>query len=104
MPGCCRGVTRTELPEFLLVRQLFSSLGFHDLLVLESQLSVLIELKLLLLELQKAVSLFHFFLASQLCGGNALPGLLQGVGVDPRREAGSAGQLWKCGSGLGPGR
>ena len=101
MPGCCRGVTRAKLPEFLLVCQLFSSLGFHELLVLESQLNILVELELLLLELQKTICLLNFFLASELRGGNALPCLFQGVSVDPRRETGGAGQLRVCGPNLG---
>ena len=103
MPSCSRGVTSAELPKLLLMSQFFGSLGFHELLVLEGQLCVLIELKLLLLKLQETVGFLDLLLAPELRGSDALPCLFQCVRVDPRREAGGAGQLWESGPDLGCG-
>ena len=97
MPSCCRGVTSAELPELLLMGQFFSSLGFHELLMLEGQLGILVELELLLLELQKAFGFLDLFLVPELRGGDTLPCLFQCVRVVPGRETGGAGQLWESG-------
>ena len=104
VPHRCRGVARAKLSELLLVRQLLSAFGFHELLVLEHELGVLVLEVLLLLKLQQAVSLLHLLLSPELGGGNALPGLFHGVLVDPWGEAGSTSQLRGRGSRLSRGR
>ena len=71
-----------QLPEPFLVSHLFRLLRLEELLMLECELSVLIELLLLLLEFEHPVRLLDFVLAPQLGRLDRLSSLFEGVGVD----------------------
>ena len=80
MAGRCAGVSGTQLLQSFLVSHFFSSFRFEKLVSLESQLGV--NVLLLLLQGNHAVSFLNFALPSDLGFCDLPAGGFQRVGVD----------------------